>query len=96
MVTQQRKNQGQRAMSSTSSAMSSVSDAMSKPTEMVQEYPVSSMLVVFGIGMGIGVALSQALIPAFHEPTMSERMTRQLYDGMNDLTSTVKRSLHLA
>jgi hypothetical protein len=94
MVTQQqRKNQGQRAMSST---MSSVSDAMSKPTEMVQEYPVSSMLVVFGIGMGIGVALSQALIPAFHEPTMSERMTRQLYDGMNDLTSTVKRSLHLA
>jgi hypothetical protein len=94
MVTQQqRKNQGQRAMSST---MSSVSDAMSKPTEMVQEYPVSSMLVVFGIGMGIGVALSQALIQAFHEPTMSERMTRQLYDGMNDLTSTVKRSLHLA
>jgi hypothetical protein len=79
-----------------SSAMSSVSDAMSRPTEMIQEYPVSSLLVVFGIGMGIGVAVSQALIPAFHEPTMSERMSRQLYDGMCDLTSTVKRGLHLS
>ena len=93
MVTQQRKRQGERAMSS---GMSSVTEAMSNPTEMVQEYPVSSMLVVFGIGMGIGVALSQALVPAFHEPTMSERMSRQLYDGMNDLTSAVKRGLHLA
>jgi hypothetical protein len=93
MVTQQRKRQAERAMSST---MSSMSEAMSRPREMVQDYPVSSMLVVFGIGMGIGVALSQAFVPAFHEPSMSERMGRQLYDGMCDLTSSVKRGLHLS
>ena len=93
MVMQQRSKQAQRAMSST---MSSMSEAMTRPREMVREYPVSSILLVFGIGMGLGVALSQALIPAFHEPTMSERMSRQLYDSMADLTSSVKRGLHLS
>jgi hypothetical protein len=87
MVTQERKRTADRAMSA-------MSEAMTQPAEMVKEYPMSSMLLVFGVGLGLGVALSQVLVPAFHEPTMSERMSRQLYDSMCNLTSAVKGALH--
>jgi hypothetical protein len=86
MVTQQRQQTAGRALEA-------VSHAVSRPTETVQEYPISSMLVVFGIGMGLGVMLSQALLPSFHEPTMTERMGRQLYDSMCNLTSAVQRGI---
>ena len=76
-----------------SRAMESMSEAMSRPAELVQEYPLSSLLVVFGVGMGVGVVLSQALLPSLHEPTMTERMGRQLYDSMCNLTSAVQRGI---
>lgn len=85
MVTQQKKRTGPRQ------AQSMVSEAMAQPTEMIKEYPVSSILVVFGVGLGVGVVLSQALIPSFHEPTMSERMSRQLYDSMHHLSNSLGR-----
>ena len=88
MVTQERKRTADRAMSA-------VNEAISQPAEMVKEYPMSSMMVVFGVGLGLGVVLSQALLPAFHEPTMSERMSRQLHDSMCNLTSAVKGALHI-
>ena len=84
MVTQERK----RSMDRTMEAMG---EAMARPKEMVQEYPFSSILVVFGAGLGLGVVLSQALFPAFHEPTMSERMGGQLYDSMCKLTNAIQR-----
>ena len=87
MVTQERKR-------TTDRAMEAMGQAVSRPTEMVQEYPMSSMMVVFGVGLGLGVVLSQAILPAFHEPTMSERMGQQLYDSMCNLTSAVKRGIH--
>jgi hypothetical protein len=34
--------------------------AMQRPIEMAKEYPVASMLVVFGVGLGVGVLLGQA------------------------------------
>ena len=86
MVTQQRKRMPERAMET-------VSQAMSRPTEMVQEYPLSSMVVVFGVGLGLGVVLSQSLLPSIHEPTMTERMGRQLYDSMCNLTTAVQRGI---
>ncbi len=86
MVTQQRKRVPERAMKT-------VSRAMSRPAEMVQEYPMSSMAVVFGVGVGLGVVLSQSILPSFHEPTMTERMGRQLYDSMCNLTSAVQRGI---
>lgn len=88
MVTQQRRKENR--------ATSTMSEAMSRPQEMVKEYPVSSILVVFGVGLGVGVLLSQAILPAMHEPTMSERMGRQLYDSMGSLSSAVQRGLHLS
>jgi hypothetical protein len=88
MVIQERKRTADRAMSA-------MSEAMSQPTEMVKEYPISSLMVGCGVGLGLGVVLSQALLPAFHEPTMSERMSRQLHDSMCNLTSAVKGALHI-
>lgn len=65
---------------------SSMSSALTQPTEMVKEYPLSSMLVVFGVGLGVGVLLAQAIgdpmIRAFSpEPTFMERLGRQMYDA---------------
>lgn len=60
---------------------------MDRPAELVHEYPVSSMLVLFGVGMGVGLIVGQALSGAFNEileePTMTERMKRQVYDAMS-------------
>jgi len=87
MVTQERKR-------TTDRTMEAMREAASRPTEMVREYPMSSMMLVFGVGLGLGVVLSQAILPSFHEPTMSERMGQQLYDSMCNLTSAVKRGIN--
>lgn len=64
--------------------------AMEQPAEMVKEYPVSSMLLAFGVGLGIGVVIAQAAAGplmhyARHEPTMSERLSRQIYDAVSSV-----------
>lgn len=64
---------------------SSMAAAVNQPTEMVKEYPLSSMLVVFGVGLGVGVLIAQAVggpvIRALSpEPTLMERLGRQMYD----------------
>jgi hypothetical protein len=87
MVTQERKR-------TTDRTMEAMREAASRPTEIVREYPMSSMMLVFGVGLGLGVVLSQAILPSFHEPTMSERMGQQLYDSMCNLTSAVKRGIN--
>ena len=87
MVTQERKRVGERATSA-------ANVALARPAEMLQEYPLSSMLVVFSVGLGVGVLIGQALIPSFHEPTMTERMGRQLYDSMSNLSNAVGRTFH--
>ena len=53
--------------------------AMERPQEVLREYPVSSMLVVFGLGLGVGLLVSQALCSTMlePEPTMSERWQRR-------------------
>jgi hypothetical protein len=65
--------------------------AMARPTELVNEYPVSSMLVMFGVGIGVGVIMGQALCGALNElveePTMTEKMKRQVYDAMSHVLS---------
>ena len=61
--------------------------AMERPGEMVKEYPLSSMLMMFGIGIGVGVVVAQAISGSLAEmtedPTMSEKMKRQAYDALS-------------
>lgn len=62
-------------------------DVMERPTEMVKQHPLPSMLLMFGIGLGVGVVVSQALCGTFmemvEEPTMSEKVKRQAYDALS-------------
>ena len=65
-----------------------VRHALEQPTEMVKEHPLSSMLLVFGVGLGVGVLLSQAcagplMHMAYPEPTTSEKIGRQVYDALS-------------
>jgi hypothetical protein len=66
-------------------------DAMERPTAMVKEHPLPSMLLMFGIGLGVGVVLSQAvfgtLMEAMEEPTMTEKMKRQMFDALGHVMS---------
>lgn len=72
--------------------------AMEKPMEMAKEYPVASMLVLFGVGVGVGVLLSQAAAMSLggHTPSMSERLSKQIYDAVtNAVPDSVRRQLHV-
>ncbi len=64
--------------------------------QMVGEYPISSMMVVFGLGIGLGVLLGQTLVgPVFQpERTMSERLGTQIYDAIaNAIPDSLMRRL---
>jgi len=67
--------------------------ALERPAELVKEYPLPSMLLMFGIGLGVGVILSQTacstLMEAFEaeQPTMTEKMRRQVYDALSHVVS---------
>jgi hypothetical protein len=66
-----------------------IQEAFTKPAEVARDYPVSSMLVVFGVGLGVGVILSQvacsSLASAFEEPTFTERISRQIMSAVNNV-----------
>jgi hypothetical protein len=66
-------------------------DAMERPAEMVKDHPLPSMLLMFGVGIGVGVLVSQALcstlMEAVEEPTMSEKMKRQVFDALSHVMS---------
>jgi len=61
--------------------------AVERPAEMVKEYPFPSMLLMFGLGLGVGVLVTQtlcsSLMETFEEPTMTEKMRRQVYDALS-------------
>jgi hypothetical protein len=63
--------------------------AMERPGEMVQEYPLASMLLMFGMGLGVGVVLSQALAHGLsemvEEPSMTDKLRRQAYDALSSV-----------
>ena len=67
-----------------------VRHALDQPVGMVKEHPLPSMLLMFGIGMGVGVVLAQAcssslLHLSHHEPTTTERISRQVYDALSQV-----------
>jgi hypothetical protein len=72
-------------------------EALERPAELVKDYPVSSMLVVFGVGMGVGLLLCQAMCSTMFEPepTLTDRWQRQLMGAADRvLPASMSRQLH--
>lgn len=67
-------------------------DAMERPAELVKEYPLASMLLMFGMGLGVGVVVSSAICSGLEEmsgqeATMAEKLKRQVYDALSNVIS---------
>jgi hypothetical protein len=80
--------------------MSDIRNSLEQPTELVKEYPLSAMLILFGVGLGVGVLIGQTVAnPIAHafqpEPTMTERLSRQVYDAVSRvMPDALSRHLH--
>ena len=67
-------------------------EAMERPAEVVREYPLASMLLMFGMGLGVGVVLSHTIAHSLSEmtdlePTMTEKMRQQVYGALSNVLS---------
>ncbi len=60
-------------------------DAMCRTTEAIKEYPGLSMLIVFGVGVGVGALIGESIpMPsAMKSETTFERIGRQLCSALN-------------
>jgi hypothetical protein len=61
--------------------------AMEKPQELVREHPMAAAMIVFGVGLGVGLLLSQAACGQLsyfthHEPTMAEKLTNRVREAI--------------
>ncbi len=60
--------------------------ALEKPQELVREHPMAAAMVVFGVGLGVGLLLSQAAcghLSYFQpEPTMAEKLTNRVREAI--------------
>jgi len=77
-----------RSTSQQKNQSSSASAFLNAPANAVQEYPLSTAMLVFGVGIGVGVLVSHTLCDVLLRaveppPTMTERLTRQLYDALS-------------
>lgn len=66
--------------------------------ELVEEYPISSTLLAFGVGLGVGVLVGQTIAGAFTaEPQPSSRLdslSQQLCDAVrNAIPEAISRHL---
>jgi len=105
MNSTQNRTQGTRraqAGSGGQGASSTFEEWTSAPTEFVQEYPASSVLVAFGIGLGLGVivghSLSESMTPSSGTRRNVERSMesfgRQVCDALrSSLPESVSRHL---
>jgi len=77
-------------------------DAVDKPMELAREYPMSSMLVIFGVGLGVGLVLSQAVAAPLAqmmqpEPTMTEKLGQRVFEAIRPmLPDSIARGCHLS
>lgn len=65
-----------------------MSQLAAKPQEMINDYPFSSALLVFGVGLGVGIVLSQAFCEGdlgWRSETTSERWGRRMYDYVTSM-----------
>jgi uncharacterized membrane protein SpoIIM required for sporulation len=66
--------------------------AVQQPAELVREYPLASMLLMFGMGLGVGVVVSQAVCSSLAEmepetSSMTDKVRRQVYDALSNVVS---------
>jgi hypothetical protein len=70
MITGQKKSVGQNR----SPTGRTVGNAVTKPEGLVSHYPLSSVLVVFGLGLGVGVAFASLIGgPVTPRPSFGKR-----------------------
>ena len=67
-------------------------EVMHQPAELVKEYPLASMLLMFGMGLGVGVIVSQTICNSLlemaePEPSMTDKLRRQVYDALGHVLS---------
>jgi hypothetical protein len=72
-------------------------EAMERPTEMVREYPLASMLLMFGVGLGVGVVVSSAICSSLTEEEshsitksmshVTDKVRHQVYDALSSVLS---------
>jgi len=60
-------------------------EAQDRASDLVKENPALSMLVVFGVGIGVGALIGEAVSMTRTRPsaTMAERIGRQICDTLN-------------
>jgi hypothetical protein len=82
--TRRSRNGGSRQATESRGTMGQVGQMMAKPQEVISEYPFSSALLVFGVGLGVGVVLASALCETtshmWQPETTSQRWSRQMSD----------------
>jgi len=61
------------------------SEAQERASEVVRENPGLSMLIVFGVGVGVGALIGEAVLMSQTRPSesMAERIGRQICDTLN-------------
>lgn len=65
---------------------------LADPQEMVEHYPMSSLMVAFGLGITAGLLLSNVFTE--EEETRSERYRRQIVESLGSvLPDALRRSL---
>ncbi|MEJ7593235.1 MAG: hypothetical protein WKF77_16945 [Planctomycetaceae bacterium] len=92
MATQNTQKNAPQQQREQSSPMQCAGDILCDPTETVKEYPVSSALVVFGIGIGAGVLLAKSLFAPEQRPrgymaqaeATAERYGKQIMDAVRN------------
>jgi hypothetical protein len=77
--------------------MGQVAEAAQHPKQFLQDYPISTSFVCFGLGIGVGIVLAQALCEpisrAMHEPTMTERLGRSVQDVLHEYMPEMSRRM---
>jgi alkyl hydroperoxide reductase subunit AhpF len=60
-------------------------EAQERASDMVKENPALSMMIVFGVGIGVGALVGEAVSMSRARPsaTMAERIGRQICDTLN-------------
>ncbi len=69
--------------------MGQMSHMATHPQEVISDYPFSSALLVFGVGLGVGLVLCSAICEstarAWEPETMSQRWGRQMKDYVGNM-----------